>query len=244
MRKLMPSTKQYPVSTNSNTFAVTSDAAKTGSSPSHKVFAAIVGLGFLVFTGCGGGYQNARPSTKPPYQKSLAQVQVTAIAGRSIQISGTVLVSASAVYQNSPTSFASMDVTNSAAWTTSDAAIATVNNGVVTGTGTGSVTISAAYGGKSGSMTVFVGLTNYITISPTGPFRLSSSGISFYATETFPDGSTLDVSGPATWNSSSGVLNIYPYADGWADIVAAGTTTVTATLDTGEVGSMDVTVVP
>src|SRR5258708_6044916 len=163
MRKLMPSTKQYPVSTNSNTFAVTSDAAKTGSSPSHKVFAAIVGLGFLVFTGCGEGYQNARPSTKPPYQRSLAQVQVTAIAGRSIQISGTVLVSASAVYQNSPTSFASMDVTNSAAWTTSDAAIATVNNGVVTGTGTGSVTIAATFGGQSGIMTVFVGLTNYIT---------------------------------------------------------------------------------
>jgi hypothetical protein len=245
MRKLMPSTKQYPVSTNSNTFAVTSDAAKTGSSPGHKVLAALAALGLLILGGgCGGGYQNVTPPDKPPYQKSFAQVQVFAPAGPSIATGGTVLVSASAVYQISPNSFTNMDVTHSAAWTTSDAAIATVNNGVVTGTGTGSVTISAAFGGKSGSMTVFVGLTNYITISPTGPFRLSSSGISFYATETLPDGSTLDVSGPATWNSSSGVLNIYPYAGGWADIVAAGTTTVTATLDTGEVGSVDVTVVP
>src|SRR5439155_25683250 len=128
------------------------------------------------------------------YQKSLAQVQVIAIAGPSVQISGSVLLSASAVYQNSPISFTHTDVTNSAAWTTSDPAIATVNNGLVTGTGTGSVTISATFGGKSGSMTVFVGLTNYRTISPAGPFSLSTTpNMTFYATETFSDASTLDV---------------------------------------------------
>ena len=227
-----------------NRFVVTAGRPKTAALPNRKTLAASVALGLLIPLGCGGGYQNINPENKPPYQKSLAQIQVFAPAGPSIPTGGTVLVSASAVYQISPNSFTNTDVTKSAAWTTSDAAVATVNNGVVTGTGTGSVTISAVFSGKSGSTTIFVGLTNYVTISPKGPFRLSSSGISFYATETFPDGSTLDVSGPATWSASSGVLNIYPYAGGWADIVAAGTTTVTATLDTGEVGSVDVTVVP
>jgi len=244
---MMPSTT-HPASTSSNTSVVITDTAKAASSPNHKVLTALVAFGLLILTGCGGGYQyqNARAPNKPPYQKSLAQVQVSAIAGPSIQISGSVLLSASAVYQNSPSSFTHTDVTNSAAWTTSDAAIATVNNGLVTGTGVGSVTISASFGGKSGSMTVFVGLTSYITISPTGPFsRSATPNMTFVATETFSDGSTLDVSGPAIWNSSAGgVMDIYPFLGGYADVVGSGTTTVTATLSTGEIGTLTVTVVP
>ncbi len=230
---------------NSNKSAAATNTAKTSSSPNQKVLTAVASLALLVLTGCGGGYQNVRPSNKPPYQKSFAQLQVIAPLGPSILINGTVLVSASAVYQVSPSSFTFTDVTNSAAWSTSDPAIATVNNGVVTGTGIGSVTISAAFGGKSGSTTIFVGLTSYITISPTGPFRLSArSGTDFYATETFSDGSTVDVSGLATWSASpGGIISIYPYF-GFATLVAPGTTTITATLDTGEAGSVQVTVVP
>jgi hypothetical protein len=231
-----------------NRFVVTAGRTKAGALLNRKILAASVSIGLLILTGCGGAYQyqNARPPNQPPYQKSLAQVQVIAIAGPSIQISGTVLLSASAVYQNSPNSFTQTDVTNSAAWTTSDAAIATVNNGLVTGTGIGSVTISAAFGGRSGSMTVFVGLSSYITISPMGPFRWSATpNMTFVATETFSDGSTLDVSGPAIWGSSSGqVMDIYPFLAGYATLLGTGTTTVTATLSTGEVGTLTVTVVP
>ena len=229
-----------------NRFEVTAGRPKAGALLNRKILAASVALGFLTLTGCGGGYQNVSPPNQPPYQKSLAQVQVSSTASPSIQISGTVLVSASAVYQNSPNSFTHTDVTTSAAWTTSDAAIATVSNGLVTGIGIGSVTISATFGGKSGSMTVFVGLTNYITISPTGPFsRSATPSMTFFATETFSDGSTLDVSGPAFWSSSSGrVMDIYPFLGGYATLVGTGTTTVTATLSTGEVGTLTVTVVP
>jgi hypothetical protein len=95
-------------------------------------------------------------------------------------------------------------------------------------------------------MTVFVGITHYITISPIGPFSLSATPqMSFDATENFADGSTLDVGGPASWTTSSaGIIDMYPYAGGGAKLVAAGTTTVTATLSTGEVGTLTVTVVP
>jgi hypothetical protein len=229
-----------------NRFVVTAGRPKAGALLNRKILAASVALGLLIPTGCGGGYQNVRPPNQSPYQKSLAQVQVTATGVPSLQISGTVLLSASAVYQNSPNSFTHTDVTNSAAWTTSDAATASVSNGLVTGIGIGSVTISATFGGKSGSMTVFVGLTDYITISPTGPFSLSATpNMTFYATETFSDGSTLDVSGPAIWNSSSGrVIDIYPFLGGDATLVGTGTTTITATVSTGEVGTLTVTVVP
>ena len=226
-----------------NRFVVTAGRPKTGSSSNHKVLATFVAFGCLILTGCGGGYQDVAAKK---YQKFLAQVQVIATAGPSIQISGTVLLSATAVYQNSATSFTATDVTNSATWTTSDPAIATVNGGLVTGTGVGSVTISAMFGGMSGSMTVFVGLTNYITISPTGPFSLSATpNVTFHATETFTDGSTADVSGFAYWNSSSSqVIDIYPFLGGDATLVGTGTTTVTAGLNTGEVGTLTVTVVP
>jgi hypothetical protein len=228
-----------------NRFAVTAGRPKAGALLNRGILAASVALGLLILSGCGGGYQNVAPN-KPPYQKSLAQVQVSSTELPSIQISGSVLLSASAVYQNSPNSFTNTDVTKSATWATSDSAIATVSNGLVTGAGFGSVTISAAFGGKSGSMTVFVGLTHFITISPTGPFSLSATpNVTFFATETFSDGSTLDVSGPAFWDSSSGgVVNIYPFLGGDATLVGTGTTTITATLSTGEVGTLTVTVVP
>ena len=121
-----------------NISVVTTDTVKT--SPNKKIFAAVAFLALLVLSACGGGYQYVKPptgsQTEPPYEKSFTQVQVFASAGPAIPKGGTVLVSASAVYQISPNSFANTDVTNSATWTTSDATIATVNNGVVTGTGT------------------------------------------------------------------------------------------------------------
>jgi len=230
----------------SNTSVAADDTVNTGSSPNHRARAALMSLGLFVLSACGGGYQNPKPSNKPPYQKSFVQLQVFAPSpGPSIPTGGTVHVTASAVYQTSRNSFTNTDVTSSAAWTTSDPAVATVNNGLVTGTGTGSVTISAAFGGESGSMTIFVGIPNYITVNPKGPFILSAgSSVNFSATEVFPDGSTLDVSGLATWDTSPlGIISIYPYF-GFATLVAPGTTTITATLDTGEVGSTQVTVVP
>jgi len=229
-----------------NRFVMTARRSTADALRNPKILAAWVFAGLLLLTSCGGGYRNVSPPSQPPFQKSLAQIQVFTSGGPSVQIGGTVALSASAVYQTSSNSFAYTEVTKSATWSTSDAAIATVSNGLVTGTGSGSVTISAAFGGKSGSMTVFVGLKSYMTVSPAGPFRLSgSTGVTFYATETFSDGSTADVSGPAFWDSSSGrVISIYPFLGGDATLVGTGTTTITATLSTGEVGTITVTVVP
>jgi hypothetical protein len=242
----MPSTKHHPVSTNPNTPALITDAAKTGPPPNPKVLAAMVFLGFLVFTGCGGGYQNARPPNQPPNQNSLAQIQVIASAVPSIQISDTVRLYASAGYQNSPNSVTYTDVTNSATWSTSDPAVATVSNGVVTVTGSGPVTIAASYGGKSGATTVVVGLTSTIAISPRGPFSMSATpNVSFVAKATYSDGTVLDLTNFADWTSSpTGILTFDFYFPGYATFGATGTTTIAATLPTGEVATLAVTVGP
>jgi hypothetical protein len=228
-----------------NRFAVTAGRPKAGALLNRKILAASVALGLLTLTGCGGSYQNVAPN-KPPYQKSLAQVQVIATAVPSIQISGIVRLYANAGYQDSPNSVTYTDVTNSATWSTSDPAVATVSNGIVTGTGSGRVLITASFGGKSGTTTVVVGLTSTLAISQPGPFSKSvTPNVSFLAKATYSYGTVLDLSNFADWTSSpSGILTFDFYFPGYATLVGTGTTTITATLSTGEVGTLTVTVVP
>jgi hypothetical protein len=198
-------------------------------------------LPLLTLSAC-NSVNTAGPTPKYPL---LVGVTLKPYSVPAIAVAGTLQVNASAQYQVSATEFTEKDVTGSVAWDTSSTAVATVSKGVVTGTGNGSATISAAFEGKSGSMTVFVGLTHYIAISPSGPFSLATPSITFVATEHFSDGSTLGVSDLAFWTTSpGGIIDMYPYLSGDATIVATGSTTVTATLDTGEVGSLDVTVGP
>jgi hypothetical protein len=226
-----------------NRFGPTSDWPQAGSLPIRMGGPALVPLLLLIvtITACGGSHPSGNPR-----EKVLVEILVSASSTPSVKVASTIQLSASGGYGSSPGDISYTDVTNSATWTTSNSAVASVNKGLVTGTGIGSVTISAAFGGKTGSTTVFVGLTHYITISPAGPFSLSATpSTTFYATENFSDGTTLDVSGPATWTAKpAGIIDIYPFLGGDATLVAPGTTTVTATLDSGESGSVEVTVVP
>jgi hypothetical protein len=73
----------------------------------------------------------------------------------------------------------------------------------------------------------------------------------FKASASYSDGSVLDLTSYATWSSSApGVLKFYDdpfdylHDVGEAALLATGTTTITATLKTGELGTMDVTVLP
>lgn len=227
-------------------FGVRAGPPKSGALFNREILAASVALGVLISTGCGGAYQSVKPPNKAPYQESLAQIQVIATAVPSIQIGNTVLLYASAGYQDSPNSITYKDVTNSATWSTSDPAIASVSNGVVTGTGSGPVTITASFGGKSGSTIVIVGLTSTIAISPPGPLVKSARpDISFLATATYSDGTVLDLTNFAFWTSSPpGILTFDYYYPGYATIVAAGSTTVTATFTTGEISTLTITVIP
>ena len=203
------------------------------------VFLALVLL--LAGSACNPASSNKTTTTT----RTLTGVSVGAQGSPAIALAGTVHLVANGSYHDAKGAW-SEDVTASTTWTTSDETVATVDHGLVTGTGVGTTTISASFGGKSGSITIFVGLAHSMALSPAGPFSLAAgSSVTFYAIETLPDGSTLDVSGPATWDSShGGIVSIYPYLGGDATLVATGTTTITATLATGEVATLDVTVVP
>lgn len=208
-----------------------------------KIFTFVLfGALLLPLVACNSAY-NA--GTNPKQYPFLVAVTLQPHSLPSIEVAGTVQVGADAQYQVSATEFTDKDVTSSGDWSTSDPAVATVDRGLVTGTGIGSVTISATFGGKSASVRIFVGLTHDLTITPTGTLSLSTPNLTFHAIESFPDGTKVDVSGPAFWTASpGGIVSIYPYLGGDATLVGTGTTTVTATYDTGEAATADITVVP
>lgn len=202
----------------------------------------ILVLFLLTLTACGGGAGHSVSTDVP-----LIDVSVRATTLPAIALSGTVQFEADGTYRVSSTQLTSKDLTQSATWTTSDASVATVNGGIATGTGVGSATITATFGGKAGSATIVVGLTPTITISPAGPFsRATTPNVQFQAKATYTDGSVLDLTGFATWDSNpAGILRFQDPVElpGTATFIADGTTSVTATQGT-DVGTLSVTVNP
>jgi hypothetical protein len=207
----------------------------------HKALSALLSLLVLILAtaGCGGGYSN-------PQQKPLVGIYVSSTSLPSTGVGEDLLLSATGEYRNSPAETSDRDITNSATWSTSNASVATVNKGVVSGIGAGSVTITATFGGKTGSMTVFVGDAPTIVITPTEFFTLSETRQNqFTAEATYFDGSVIDVTDYGTWRSKpSGIVQFSPYFEGYGTFVAAGTTTISATFNTGAVATATVVVVP
>jgi hypothetical protein len=217
--------------------------AKIGCLSDLKALTALLAFVLGVLSvGCGGAYSTPNQPTQP----ELSGIFVTAGSMAPIPVTRTVQFTATGTYLAS-TQYSSKDLTNSATWSTSDPSVATVNRGLVTGTGIGSVTITATFDGKSGSTKVVVGVTPSITIVPTNThiFKLSAKQAEFSAIATYADGSTMDVSDSATWTSNpKGILSFYRYSGGLATFIATGTTTITATFPTGEAPTKTVTVVP
>ena len=129
------------------------------------------------------------------------------------------------------------------AWSSSNAAIATVNAGVVTGVAVGTATITATSEGKSGTATINV------TLMPVATVVVSPATKAMLVTQTFPLGVTVtDSAGTVvtdrvvTWGSSNAAVATVSAA-GVVTAVAAGTATITATSE-GKSGSSTITVSP
>ena len=213
-------------------------------------------LPLLTLVACNSAYTSTNPNPNPnpganyPF---LSAVTLQPGSAPSIAVAGTVQVGADGAYQVSATEIQYNDVTTSATWSSSNEAVATVSKGLVTGTGIGSATISASLKGKTGKTLVVVGQRANLDITATGTglFSLSANPDQhFQVSASYSDGTVLDLTIYATWSSSvPGVLKFYDPYDyahdpGEATLLATGTTTITATLDSGDVGALDVTVVP
>jgi hypothetical protein len=127
-------------------------------------------------------------------------------------------------------------LTASATWASSNGAQATVSNaaghqGQATGVSPGSPTITAVFGGVTGSTTLTVSSATLqsITVTPNPTATVATgSTLQFHAIGTFSDSSTLDLSSQVIWTSS--VQNIAMISGiGVASGAAPGNTNITAT---------------
>lgn len=122
------------------------------------------------------------------------------------------------------------NLTNSVTWASSQTAIATINStGLATTVAQGSTTISATSGSVVGSTTLTVSAPALVSIAvtPTNPTIIQNATQQFTATGTYTDTSTQNLTGSATWSSSStGVATIN--SSGLATGLTPGSSTITA----------------
>jgi uncharacterized protein YjdB len=201
----------------------------------------------MILAGCGGG--SAGSGTPANSNPVLAGITMFPSSSPAIKVNGIVQLQANGVYHQ-PDGKYTYESISPIVWSSSNSSVATVENGTVTGKDIGSVTISASFQGQKGSALVVVGeIPSYKITAEPGGFRLStSSDQTFHLIATYPDASVLDLSGWVAWSSSDpkvlSFYNDYQHGAGEALLLTTGTTTVTATLDSGEIQIFPITVVP
>jgi hypothetical protein len=171
--------------------------------------------------------------TDPP----LSYVQVTTTTS-NIPVQGVAQFTATAVFTDNST----RNVTGQSVWTSSSTAIAVVGNntGRATGMTAGTSTITATYGGMSGSSVLTVAQSvSSIAVTPSNPTTVIGLPVTFTATATLSNNTTLVVTGNASWVASD--PTVATVTGGLATPATAGPATITATY-LGVSGSSKLTV--
>jgi len=140
-----------------------------------------------------------------------------------------------------------LDVTATAAWTSSAASTAMVNtSGVVTGLNLGAATITATLDTVSGSTTLTVTAATLVSIdvTPASPQIAAGAPQQFTATGIYTDYSTQNITTAVSWTSANTTVATISNAAGSAGLatgVRGGTSSIIATLN-GVSGSTVLTV--
>ena len=122
------------------------------------------------------------------------------------------------------------DLSASAAWSSSDEAVATIGEtGLAATLAEGSTTITATLGGWSASaiLTVDPAALVSIAIDPTNPTIAQGSTAQFQATGTYTDETMVDLTASVAWSSSDATIATIA-ANGLATAKAEGSATITA----------------
>jgi trimeric autotransporter adhesin len=142
---------------------------------------------------------------------SDATLQAIALSPANASLAPTTKLSYTATGTFSDMS--TQDLTSLVKWTVQDGTgEATVNQGQLTGSSAGSITVTATSSSKLGSIpgstaaTVTSATLQSIAVTPAPAFIAPGATITFSAIGTFSDGSTQDVSALATWTSESSTV--------------------------------------
>lgn len=187
------------------------------------------GTADVVATAPGGTIQGAATATVTPAPTTLLVIAVTPTSPALVR-GGTQQLTATGTWSDGTTT----DVTATSNWSTSDAAVASIDlTGLVTAQGGGTATITAATGTLSGTATVTVA-PHIVSIEVT-PASVSlglNAQQQYTARATYNDLSVKDVTTQVAWTSGvPATVSIEP--TGLATVLATATTAIplTATMD-------------
>jgi uncharacterized protein YjdB len=216
-----------------STLVLTASATWTTSNPAiatvnNQGVATSVSLGSTTVTATVGAISGSTTLTVSP--AALVSIAVTP-AIPIIALGTTEQFTATGTYTDGST----QNITGTVQWSSAMPLVATISNaaptqGLASGVGPGSATITAASGSISGSTTLTVTAAALVSIAvtPVAPSIALGTTEQFTATGTFTDGSTQNLTSTATWSSgtiSTATIN----AAGLAQGVGVGTANITAT---------------
>ena len=173
-----------------------------------------------------------------PNSPLLSSISIQATSA-SIAPGATDQFSATGQYNNGTT----QNLTTQVSWTSSNTPVATISSaGLVTGVAAGTTAISASLNGATGSTQLTVASAALNSISVQGASASIASGATdqFSATGQYSNGTTQNLTTQVTWTSSNTAVATIDSA-GLATAVAAGTTTISASLN-GATGSTQLSV--
>jgi uncharacterized protein YjdB len=212
-----------------STANVNSTVTWTSSSPAVATVnttgnATAVAAGSSTITATLSGVTGSATLTVLP--KSLTAIAISPNAP-SVQLGATQQFTATGTYSDGSTA----NITSSVSWSSSAAAVATINAaGLATAVTTGSTTITATLTGISGTATLTVPkVLTGISVAPNSANLAIGATLQLTAIGTYNDGSTANVTSLATWMSSTPTVATINAA-GLATGVAAGSSTISASL--------------
>ena len=190
--------------------------------PNRKTLPALLALALLVLAiaSCKNFFVDAK----------LTSLATTADAS-SVAVNSTDQLHATGTYDDNSTK----DLSSSAAWTPSSAAILMVDkNGLATGKGVGTATVTAKVGTlTSNTLSIVVGTLTSITLTASPATTLApGSAVTFTATGNYSPSGTADLTKTVTWSSSN--TNVISSVTAGSATVASNavsktTTTITST---------------
>jgi len=215
------------------TWASSNEAVATVSNDAgSKGLAMAAGAGSTTVSATSGGVTG--DTTLTVTDATLVSIEVSP-TDASIVDGTTQEFTATGVYTDAST----QDLTTEVTWASSDDEVATVSNaddsnGLATGVGVGSTTVSATSGDVTGDTTLTVTDATLVSIevTPADPSIADGTTQEFTATGVYTDASTQDLTTEVTWSSSDDEVATVSNADdskGLATAVGLGTATVSAT---------------
>jgi len=219
-------TTQVTWASSNAAVATVSDAAGSNG------LATAAGAGSTTVSATSGGVTG--DTTLTVTDATLVSIEVSP-TDASIVDGTTQEFTATGVYTDAST----QDLTTEVTWASSDDEVATVSNaddsnGLATGVGVGSTTVSATSGDVTGDTTLTVTDATLVSIevTPADPSIADGTTQEFTATGVYTDASTQDLTTEVTWSSSDDEIATVSNADdskGLATAVGLGAATVSAT---------------